>query len=227
MEDYKIRNVTPEDFPFLADVIIRAEKGNSGKLSFATLFTMEENCVKEVIISMLEEDIDGCEFSPSSYMIVDYNGAPVAAVGAWIEGFNGNLPSKILKSNLLISSLGKKQIQSFKSNSHIISDIVIEREKMTLQIEYMYVARAHRRKGLHVMLADAVLAKVFSVCPELSKAQTQVFENNFAAIKANEEIGFRKVRSYTSDNSEILNYLPYNTKILMEGDLTKTAYGKV
>jgi GNAT superfamily N-acetyltransferase len=226
MEDYKIRKATPDDFPFLADVIIRAEKGTTGKLSFSTLFGLEEDRVKPLIISLLEENIEGCEFSPSSYLIADYNGVPVAAVGAWIEGFNGNLPSKILKSNLLIYLLGKKQIQSFKSKFHIISDIVIEREKMTLQTEYMYVARAHRGKGLHIKLADAILAKAFSVCPELSKAQAHVFENNYAAIKVFEEIGFRKVRSYISGDTEIFDLLPYNSKILMEGDLTKTAYGK-
>lgn len=97
---------------------------------------------------------------------------------------------------------------------------------MTLQIEYMYVTRAPRAKGLHARLADALLAKAFSVFPELSKAQAHVFENYYAAIKVFEEIGFRKVRSYISGNTEIFDYLPYNSKILMEGDLTKTTYGK-
>jgi ribosomal protein S18 acetylase RimI-like enzyme len=226
MDEYTIRKVTHDDFGFLADTIIWAEKGNSGKLSFATLLDLDENSVKDLIISMLKEDIDGCEFSPSSYLVADYSGLPVAAVGAWIEQYDGNLPSKILKSNLLSFFLNGKQIQLLKSKFHLISDMVIEREEMTLQAEYMYVARAHRGKGLHVKLTNAHLIQAFSSYPELSKAQAHVFENNYAAIKVFEEIGFRKVRSYTSDSNEILNYLPHNTKILMEKDLKQMAYGK-
>ncbi len=224
MEDYRIRKVTPDDFPFLADMIIGAEKGNSGKLSYATLLDLEENSVKELIISMLKEDIDGCEFSPSSYLVADFRGIPVAAVGAWIEAFNGNLPSRILKSNLLSLLLEKKQIQSLTSKFNIVRDIIIEREEMTLQAEYMYVARAHRGRGLHLKLTKAHLAKAFSDYPELTKAQAHVFESNFAAIKVFEEIGFKKVRSYASGNPEILNYLPHNSKLLMELDLSQKVH---
>jgi ribosomal protein S18 acetylase RimI-like enzyme len=220
MEGYRIRRVTPDDFPFLADMIIGAEKGNSGKLSISTLFGLDEIKVKHLIISMLEEDIEGCEFSPSSYLVADYKGEPVAAVGSWIESFNGNLPSGILKSNLLSFFLDHEQIQSINEKSGILCDIVIERESMTVQFEYLYVARFHRGKGLHIKLMNEHLKYTLSVCPSLTKAQAQVFENNFGAIKVYEENGFRKVRSFKSKNEEILNYLPYNSKILMEKDLT-------
>ncbi len=226
MDDYCIRKVTPDDFPFLADMSIGAEKGNSEKLSFATLFNLEENSVKDLIISMLEMNIDGCEFSPSSYLVADYKGVPVAAVAAWIECYNGNLPSKIIKSNLLSFLLEKKHIQSLISKSHIIIDFVIERESMALQFEYFYVAEEHRGRGLSSRLMNDHLANAFSVCPELIKAQLQVYENNLPAIKVYEKYGFRKVRSCISGNPEIFDYLPYNEKILMEKDLIHVAYGK-
>jgi ribosomal protein S18 acetylase RimI-like enzyme len=225
MDDYRIRKVTPDDFSFLADMIIRAEKGNSDKLSYALLLSLEENRVKELIISMLKEDIEGCEFSPSSYLIADYNGIPVAALGAWVEALNGNLPSKILKSNLLSFFLGKEQVQTLKSKSYIINDIFIERMSMTLQFEYLYVARAYRGRDLHVKLMDAHIANAFTACPDLLIAQAHTFENNFAAIKIFEEIGFRKVRSYKSDSNKIFDYLPHNVKILMEKDLTQITHG--
>lgn len=219
MDDYLMRTVTPEDFSFLADVIIGAEKGNSGKLSYATLFGMEENSVKELIIAMLNEDIDGCEFSPSSYLIADYKGEPVAALGAWIECFNQALPSKILKSNLLSFFLEKKKIQSLNSKLHILRDIVIEREVMSLQLEYLYVARMHRGRELHTRLLNEHVVNAFLLFPELCKAQAQVFENNSVAIKAYEKVGFGIVKTYRSGNDEIFDYLPYNAKTLMEKNL--------
>lgn len=224
MGDYRIRNATRDDFSFIADTIIGAEKGNSGKLSFATIFELEEKDVKDLIIGMLEENIDGCEFSPSSYLIADYKDIPVAAVASWIECYNGILSSTILKSNLLSFFLEEKQIQSLKLKSQIICDLIIEREAMTLQFEYLYVTKAHRGRGLHERLMNEHLVNAFSVCPELIKAQLRVYENNYVAIRLYEQNGFRKVRSYTSDNNEILDYLPYNTKILMEKDLTHMAF---
>jgi ribosomal protein S18 acetylase RimI-like enzyme len=226
MDDYRIRKATPDDYSFISRVIIGAEKGNTGKLSYSALFNLDENSVKELIISMLEEDIDGCEFSPSSYLIAEYNGESVAALGAWIECFNGNLPSKILKSNLLNYFLEEKQIKYLNSKSAFISDIVIEREKNTLQFEYVYVARLHRGRELHVKLVNEHLKNAFSIYPKLHKAQLQVFKNNFVAIKAYEEIGYEKVRSSISNSIETLEYLPYNEKTLMEKNLNPITNGK-
>jgi hypothetical protein len=41
-----------------------------------------------------------CEFSISSFIIVTENEIPVAAFGGWIEAMPGEMPSKLLKSNL-------------------------------------------------------------------------------------------------------------------------------
>ena len=64
------------------NAVALAFHNNAGKLSFSTLFGLEEDRVKPLIISLFEENIEGCEFSPSSYLIADYNGVPVTAVGA-------------------------------------------------------------------------------------------------------------------------------------------------
>ena len=95
MNEYIIRKAALKDISFLADIVIAAEKGNSDKLSYSTLFNLSEKKVKELIIAMFEEEIDGCEFSLSSYLITEYNGLPVAGFGAWVEGLSENTPSKI------------------------------------------------------------------------------------------------------------------------------------
>ena len=82
MDGYLIRKAKTEDIPFLADVIIASEKGMSENLSFTTLFNIPEDRAKQLIISMFEEEIDGCELSLSSFIVTEYNGKPISGSGA-------------------------------------------------------------------------------------------------------------------------------------------------
>jgi len=64
------------------------------KLSYSTFFNLSEEQVRSYIIRMFEEEVDGCEFSLSSYLLYEYEGNPVASVGGWIEGFGGEVHQK-------------------------------------------------------------------------------------------------------------------------------------
>jgi len=216
MEDYLIRKATINDLSFLADGIIAAEKSNTDMLSLSTLFNLSETIVKNKIIAMLDEEIDGCEFSVSSFLITEYDRKPVAAVGGWIEGFVEDVPSKILKSNLIGFIFPKESIKFLQAHADIIEDIQIARERYSLQIEYVYVDNAHRGKRLAELLIKEHLKNGLSAYPNLGKAQVQVFNNNLSAIKLYERIGFRIVKSYKSNNKRILEFLPSNEKLLME-----------
>ena len=106
--NYSFRKASKKDITFLAKIIIEAEKSNSEKLSFSTLCNLSEQSVKELIIEMLKQEVDQCEVSVNSCIIVEFEGKPVGGFGGWIEGFEGALPSKILKSNLILSTLVEK-----------------------------------------------------------------------------------------------------------------------
>ncbi len=216
MNDYLIRKATIKDIPFLADVIILAEKGKSTKLSFSTLFNLTEGEVKNLIIKILEEEIDGCELSLSSFLVTDYNDQPVAALGAWIEGYNGSMPSKILKSNLISYTFGKQSMDFLKTKSEIIKDILSEREFMALQLEYLYVSSEHLGKNLDGHLIQKLEGNALSIYPELRKAQTHLFKNSVFAIKLFIKQGYKIAKSYKSNNTEIFNYLPFNEKYTLE-----------
>ena len=69
--EYVIRKATINDANFLADVIIGAEKSLTENLGLANFFELTEEEVKELIIKMLEEEVDGCDFSISSFFIPD------------------------------------------------------------------------------------------------------------------------------------------------------------
>ena len=216
MHEYVIRNATKNDIPFLADVVIAAEKGGSDKLSYSTLFNLTEEKVKDLIIAMFEEEIDGCELSFSSFLVAEYNSESIAASCAWIEGFEGSLPSQILKSNLISYVFENESINFLKTKSHIIKDILAERELMTLQFEYLHIVDQHIGKGIDLKLVKKNEENALAKYPALQKAQCQVFKNNIFAVKMALKKGYKIVKSYKSYNTDILDYLPFNEKLLME-----------
>ena len=210
MSEYLIRKAKPSDIPFLADVVIASEKAMSDRLSFTTLFNKPEEEVKQLIIQMFEEEVDGCELSLSSFIVTEFEGQPISGSGAWIEGFNGNMPSGILKSNLISYTFGKESIEYLKTKSHIVKDVMIDREPMTLQLEYFHIKNEHLGKGLDDMLMKRIEEKALAEYPELKKVQCQIFKNSVFSIKIMLRHGFRIVGSYKSDNDDIFDYLPFN-----------------
>jgi len=217
MNGYSIRKASIADIPFLVTVVVAAEKSGSDKLSYSTLFDLAEQQAKDFIAAMFEEEIDGCEFSVSSFLIVEYAGEPVAAFGGWIETLNEDeLPSKMLKSNLISYTFGRAAMESLKSKAAFISELVSERESLTLQLEYLYVVDEHRGKGLSNRLIEALEQTAFLQYPSVTKAQVQVYGNNTNAINVYKKNGFQIKEKYKTDNAEVLNLLPYNEKYIME-----------
>jgi len=216
MSEYLIRKAKPSDIPFLADVVIASEKAMSDRLSFTTLFNKPEEEVKQLIIQMFEEEVDGCELSLSSFIVTEFEGQPISGSGAWIEGFNGNMPSGILKSNLISYTFGKESIEYLKTKSHIVKDVMVDREPMTLQLEYFHIKNEHLGKGLDDLLMKRIEENALAEYPELKKVQCQIFKNSVFSIKILLRHGFRIVGSYKSDNDDIFDYLPFNVKLLME-----------
>lgn len=221
MNEYLIRKAKASDIPFLADVIITSKKGMSENLNFTTLFNIPEDRAKELIINMLEEEIDGCELSLSSFIVTEYNGKPVSGSGAWIESYNGSLPSKILKSNLMSYTFGKESIDFLKTKWHIIKDVLVDREPLTLQLEYFHILSEHQGKGLDTQLMNRIEENALAIYPDLEKVQCQIFKNSIFAIKILIKHGFTIVKKYKSDHEDIFDYLPSNEKYLMEKNLKK------
>ncbi len=216
MSDYLIRKATTKDIPFLATAIIAAEKGRSDKLSFSTLFNISEEKARILIIKMLEEEIDGCELSVSSFLVADFNDEPIAAFGTWIEGFEDNMPSKILKSNLILKTFDKESIEYFITKASIIKDILIEREPLTLQLEYIYIEEKHMGKGLDNEFILKSEQNALKILPSLTKIQGQLYKNNIFAIITLRKKNFNIAKSCKAANPEIFEYLPFNEKLLME-----------
>ncbi|MDB9721371.1 GNAT family N-acetyltransferase, partial [Winogradskyella sp.] len=176
---YKLRTANIFDINFLSKVIIEAEKSGSDKIGLAKVFNLTESELQNYLIQILDEEVDGCEFSISSFVIAEFNDEPVAAFGGWIENENeDNQPSYILKSNLIGYIFPQEKLMELKKNQEVIKDILIEREPHSHQLEYAYVDSNHRGMGLINKIINELLKIAKEKNPSLKKSQVQVFENN-------------------------------------------------
>ena len=145
-----VRPATLEDVEFIATTIIEAEKSSTDKIGPANYFEVSEEDYRKYLIQMLEEEIDGCEISISSFVVAEYEGEVIAARGGWLEGDNeDNAPSSLLKSNLFAYILPKENLMKGQSKYEIVKDIMIEREMGTYQLENSYTKSEFR--GLRIM----------------------------------------------------------------------------
>lgn len=214
-DDIIIRHATINDIDFLVDTIVAAEKSGTDNFGLAKLFDIPEEEMREYIKTMLDEEIDGCEFSVSSFIVAETNGKVVSAFAGWIEGKNEDeLPSAILKSNLVGYCLPVDQVKTSQSKSDIVRPLQIEREADTYQLEYSYTVPEYRGRGVLGKIIDAHEHE--AVLNGVRKIQVHVFDNNPSAIKSYEKKGFKVVKNYESTHPETSLYFPSNTEFLME-----------
>ena len=215
---YVIRRATFNDIDFLVTTIVEAEKSSTNNLGLANLFGVTEE-LRKYLKAILEEEVDGCELSISSFIVAEYQGTTVSAKGGWLEGNNEDRqPSAVLKSNLFSFHFPMEKILNAKNKWEIIKDIQIEREWGTYQWEYAYTVPDHRGNHLvprinerHIQQAKELGAK---------KIQGHVFANNEKSLRAYMRSGFNVVRSFTSSNPLTKVYYPDDTILLLEKELS-------
>jgi len=218
MEEFVIRNATINDVPFLVDTIVEAEKSGTDKLSYSTIFGLTEKEVKKHLAAMLNEEIDGCELSISSFLVAEKNDKIAAALSAWIEGLHG-VPSAILKGNLLNYFLPKECFLKAASINSIIREIHIEYTYNSIQIGAGYVSQEFRGNNLLGILNNEIINRLSKSKPDVSEVYAQIFSCNVPSIKTYEKANFKVIMVKEASNKEILHYLPSDKKILMKKEL--------
>lgn len=217
-EDVIIRRATLDDIDFLVDTIVAAEKSGTDNFGLAKLFEISEEKMREYIKAMLDEEIDGCEFSISSFIVAETNGEVLAAFAGWIEGQNEDeLPSAILKSNLVGYCLPVEKVKNSQNKSDIVRPLQIEREEGTYQLEYSYTLPQYRGKGILGRIIEA--HEQIAVANGVRKIQVHVFDNNPSAIKSYEKKGFKVTKHFESVHPDTSLFFPSNIELLMEKEL--------
>lgn len=214
MNSILIRKATLADIDFLIDAIIAAEKSGTQKCGLANILEISEAELREILRNMLEEEIDGCEFSVSSFLIVEIEKRAVATVGGWVEGENEDgLSSNFIKAGLLRNYTSMDKRENLFRNGKIISGIQLNREKGEYELEYVYTCPDFRQRNIVGMLIAAHKEIAIKKC---SKMRIQVFGNNSSAIKCYQKNGFIISQRAESDHSLILDFMPDSEKIVME-----------
>ncbi len=214
---YIIRPAAAKDIDFLVETVIQAEKSSTGVCGLANYFDVTESEMRDYLSQIFEEEVNGCELSLSSFIVVDYDGKAVAAMGGWLEGDNEDeMPSALLKSNILMYVLPKDKILKSQENIEITKELSIEREWGTYQGEYSYVLPEHQGQFLIQDLMEAHIARAKSLGPKVKKMQVHVFESNKIIILINKMMGFKTKNSFTSQHPRVKDFFPNNTLLLME-----------
>lgn len=217
-ENLIIRRATLDDIEFLTDTIVAAEKSGTDNFGLARLFELSENKMRNCIKAMLDEEIDGCEFSVSSFIVAEANGQVVSAFAGWVEGHNEDeLPSAILKSNLVGYCLPVDNVKRSQNKADIVRPLQIEREEGTYQLEYSYTLPEYRGKGILGLIIEAHEQE--AVAKGVKKMQVHVFDNNPVAIKSYEKKKFKVTNRFESVHPETSHYFPSNVEFLMEKEL--------
>lgn len=210
-----IRKAEIADLSFLVDTIIEAEKSGSDRFSYTTIFGLNEDEARQYISDMLLEEVDGCELSVSSFYVAEYDNKIVAAISIWIEG-NEGLPSSVIKGNLLNFTLPKSCFEKANSLNYLLRDLHFENIDNTIQLGLVYVSKEFRGKKLVGKLTERAYSDLLTVNPLANKVYVQVFGNNIPAINSYEKELFIVDQIKECKNSNILEFLPSNKKILMK-----------
>ena len=215
---YIIRKATLDDVDFLVTTIIEAEKSSTNNLGLANYFEVSEEELRQYLIEILEEEIDGCELSISSFIVAEYEGKVVCAKGGWLEGDNEDeQPSSVLKSNLIQFHLPMEKVLNAQKKWEIVKDIQIEREWGTYQWEYSYTVPEHRGHHLVPRINEVHIQHAIELGAK--KIQGHVFAHNEKILKVYERCGFKVTKRYTSSHPLTKEYYPDNTILLMEKEL--------
>lgn len=213
MSEFIIRKAEVKDVPFLVQTILEAEKAGTDKLTYSTVFGLDLSDVQKYLAEILNEEIDGCELSVSSFLVAEKENKAVAALSAWIEGYNG-LPSAIIKGNLLHYILPKGCIQRASLLNPILSDLHLDCTDNSIQIGAGFVDERHRGKKLLGLLNFEIIRMLVTRHPEVNEIYAQIFSCNIPSIRTYEKAGFEIVMKKKSSNIKILEYMPSNEKIL-------------
>jgi len=211
-----IRPATVNDIDFLVETVIQAEKSSTGNCGLANYFDVTVTEMRDYLTKIFEEEVDGCELSVSSFWVVEYEGKVVAAMGGWLEGnTEDEMPSALLKSNLLMYVMPKEKILKSQKNIAVTKDLSIERELGTYQLEYSYVIPEYQGQFLVQDLMSVHINKAQSYgC--VKKMQAHVFESNRVIVLINKMMGFNITQRFASKHPQILEFYPYDTIVLME-----------
>lgn len=216
LSDLVIRKATPQDVDFIAETIIEADKSGTPISSSCNILGISEKEYRALLTKiLLEDDVEGQEFSLSGFLVAELHGEPIGGLGSWIEMATG-VPSHILYSTILLHQMDREKISPILANFKITRELNFRKENGCIIFEYGYVKKAFRRKGVYTRIMIESIKKHYPTNNVIPKVQGSCFKANYPSLNANTKLGFKVVETKISENEELKKMFPYNEKVKLE-----------
>lgn len=213
-----IEKATEADIDFIIESIIEADRCNTDRISYCNIFNLSLSEFKDILRNILLENIEGHEFCLSAFLIAKVDGLTAGACCSWIEAIEGT-PSFLIKYSLLSQFLEKKNMEHSKNIRNLLKGLHVDREKLALQIESVYVLPNFRGLGISSNIIREHFRQKMLQSPDLEKSQLIVTCDNQSALVVYQRLGYSVSKKIKVENDKILSILPSNCFILMEKSL--------
>ncbi len=214
LENLNIRQATFNDIEFVIEAIIEADKSGTQMISTCNVFSLSTDEYKNILNDLLRQDIENYDYYLSGFLVAELNGESIGTSGSWLEG-GGGKPSGVVKGEVLFSYLDRSKLSNVKNNIKIISGSNLPREIGALQLEYVYIRKDYRGKGIFSQIVSKNIKRNLDKY-SFSKVQSILFKANHKSYSAFLKLGYEIIQENKSSNPEILKFFPYDTKIIME-----------
>jgi ribosomal protein S18 acetylase RimI-like enzyme len=215
MEKITLRYAEHKDIDFVVNAIIESLKSGTDVVVYCKLFNIDIDQFKDIAKKMLIEDFEGHDFHLGSFLIAEVDGIPAGTCIAWVEYCSG-VPSSIIRANLLLEFIDGELLKDLHDKFNLMHQTHLDRDKNTLQIEFVYVDPNFRGRGIAPLIIEGHIERLKKRFPQIIKAQVIASKTNDNALKAYQKIGFETVIEKEVTNPEAIKLIPANKIVLME-----------
>jgi|GEM_PF-5374512 len=207
-----LHSANESDANLIADAVIASVSAGTGTVIYEKLFDLDRAELIDLLRQIATEEIEGQELTyPNYFILMDNAQNTLGCCAGWIEQ-----QSNIQKAQIWAYYLGIERWNQAKSILESLSGFGFEREQGTFQLDGVYIVPEYRGKGLGTVLIQMVMEELKKLNSEISKAQIILFKQNISALKAYMNAGFSVVKEIQAENPQVLDFLPYDAKLLLE-----------
>ena len=124
--------------------------------------------------------------------------------------------SNIIKGTLIKYFFPEENIRKALQKRKIIDEIHFERDNNVLAIDIGLTLPEFRGRGILAALMMEQTRLLLQRRPDVKLSQIHVLKSNVVAYKIYSKLGYAVVEEKTSDDPSILQWLPSNTRIIMD-----------
>jgi len=215
MKNIIVRRAVKEDISFIAHAIWEADRSGSDQSSYGALFQLSQSSLLDVFRSLLEMELEDCEFSLSSFCIVEVEGQRAATCASWIEGAQ-EIPSWQMKFSALRYVLNESSLASFQALQSKVKGVMPDRTSGTMQLEAVYVDPLYRGLGMVQRMIEE--QREWNQAQGLTEMNWELvtYDNNHRAIQAYTKLGFRVKNQTKLSDPEVAKIYPSDGMVLMQ-----------